>query len=134
MRSTSPNSGANAAQNPRAQRLAAAARAATAAAADTAGGGLALLFASAPGAATPEGDTKLRSAAGFASAQAARDAANALMPQVQETLKARSVGSFAADPALGERAAGGVVMHPLLLLLNQTAFFDTFSVSYFSAG
>ena len=36
------------------------------------------------------------------------------MPQVQETLKARSVGSFAADPALGERAAGGVVMHPLL--------------------
>ena len=111
MRSTARNSGA---PNPRTQRLAAAARAATAAAADTAGGGLALLFASAPGAATPEGDTKLRSAAGFASAQAARDAANALMPQVQETLKARGIGSFAADPALGERAAGGVVMHPLL--------------------
>jgi signal transduction histidine kinase len=96
------------------QRLAEATRAATAAALDATGGGLAILFASPAGADAPQSETQLRSAAGFTSAQAARDAAESLMPRVRETLETRQAGAFAAEPALGECASGGIVMHPLL--------------------
>jgi len=114
LRSASQNTGARPTQEPQTQGLGDAARATTAAAMNEAGGGLALLFAAAPGTAAPREGTRLRSAAGFASAQAARDAADILMPRVLETLEARQAGSFAAEPALGERAGGGIVMHPLL--------------------
>lgn len=89
-------------------------QAATAAVADQVGGGLALLF-------TAGGDTpgsaqeaRLRFAAGFASPQTARKAANILMPQVVETLAARARTAAAGEPALGNPARGQIVMHPLM--------------------
>jgi signal transduction histidine kinase len=101
-------------QSERTQRLAAAVRSAAAAAADQVGGGVALVFACAPGENAPEGATRLRAAAGFASAQAARDAAKAVLPHVREVLEARAVGAFAAAPEFGERAAAGLQVHPLV--------------------
>jgi signal transduction histidine kinase len=105
----------SASQADRTQRLARAVRAAAAAAADDVDGGLALVFAAAPGDDAPESAARLRAAAGFPSAQAARDAASDLLPLVRETLDARAMGSFAANAALGERAAAGLLMHPLVL-------------------
>ncbi len=99
-------------QSAQTQQLAAAVRAAAAAAANRVGGGLALVFAC--GNASAEDTTRLRAAAGFPSAQAARHAAERLMPQVCETLEARAVGSYAADAALGARASGGLAIHPLV--------------------
>ena len=99
-------------QSARTQQLAAAVRAAAAAAANRVGGGLALVFAC--GEASAEGTTRLRAAAGFPSAQAARDASQTLLPQVRETLEAQAVGSYAADASLGARASGGLAIHPLI--------------------
>jgi len=77
-------------------------------------GGLALVFAAAPGDASPEAAARLRAAAGFVTAQEARDAAEQLLPRVQEVLASRAVLELPADPALGERASGGVVLQPLV--------------------
>lgn len=107
-------SGAAARQSQRTQQLAAAVRAAAASAADAVGGGLALVFAAAPGDRSAESPTKLRAAAGFASAQAAREAAALLLPQVREAIESRAMGSYAADTSLGERSRGGLVVHPLV--------------------
>lgn len=114
MGAESGNSGARADQNRRTAELAAAARAATVAAADEAGGGVALLFVATPGDESTDGAARLRAAAGFITPQAAKDAAAVLGAQVRETLETRGFGSFAADPVLGERAAAGVLMHPLI--------------------
>ena len=86
-------------QSARAQQHAAAVRAAAVAAANRVGGGLALVFACSESSA--DGNPRLRAAAGFPSAQAARDAAQQLLPQVNETLEAGAVGSYAADASLG---------------------------------
>ena len=96
----------------RTQRLAAAVRSAAVTAADEASGGLALVFATASDGADSE-VPRLRSAAGFTSADAARQAAALLDPEVRETLQSGGIGAFAANAALGERAAGGVMMYPL---------------------
>jgi len=96
----------------RTQQLAAAVRSAAVAAANRVGGGLALVFACGGG--SGEGTPRLRAAAGFPSAQAARDAAQLLLPQVGEALEAQAVGSYAADASLGARASGGLTIHPLV--------------------
>jgi signal transduction histidine kinase len=93
--------------------LAAAVRSAAASAADEVGGGLALIFGTAPGDESSESRTRLRAAAGFASPQAAREAAQRLLPQVEETLQTGALGAYAADEGLGPRAAGGLLIHPL---------------------
>jgi signal transduction histidine kinase len=94
----------------RTQRLASAVRAATVTAADEAGGGLALVFARP---ASGDDAPRLRSAAGFTSADKAREAAALLAADVRETLESGGIGSFAANAELGERAGGGVMMYPL---------------------
>jgi signal transduction histidine kinase len=99
-------------QSARTRQLAAAVRTAAAAAANRVGGGLALVFAC--NEASGDGAPRLRGAAGFPSAQAARDAAQRLLPEVCETLEAQAVGSYAADAYLGARASGGLAIHPLI--------------------
>jgi len=99
-------------QSAQTQQLAAAVRAAAVAAANRVGGGLALVFAC--GEASAEDTARLRAAAGFSSAEAARDAAQRLLPQVSETLEAQLVGSYAADAFLGARARGGLTIYPLI--------------------
>ncbi|MCH8134226.1 MAG: hypothetical protein IIA30_16900 [Myxococcales bacterium] len=101
-------------QQARKQQLAAAVRAAAANAADEVGGGLALIFAAAPGESGIECASRLRAAAGFSSAQAARDAAQTLLPEVRDALEHRAVGSYGAHPSLGERGVGGTQVHPLI--------------------
>jgi len=96
----------------RTQRLATAVRTAAVAAADAAGGGMALVFA-APSAAGASDAPRLRSAAGFPSADSARQAAVLLGAEVRETLVSAGITSHAPRPELGERAGGGVVMFPL---------------------
>jgi signal transduction histidine kinase len=82
--------------------------------AERVGGGLALVFAAAPGNGNPAAAARLRAAAGFGAAQEARDAAEQLMPRVQEVLATRSPSVCPPHPALGERARGGLVVHPLI--------------------
>ena len=101
-------------QQARKQQLAAAVRAAAANAADEVGGGLALIFAAAPGESGIECTSRLRAAAGFSSAQAARDAAQTLLPEVRDALEHRAVGSYGAHPSLGQRGVGGTQVHPLI--------------------
>ena len=108
---TAPRSDASG-NDERTQRLAVAVRNAAVQVADDCGGGMVLVFAA------PAGDKaadapRLRAAAGFATAQAAREAATSLEPQVRETLQSGRVGSYSADAALGDRGAGGVMMYPL---------------------
>jgi signal transduction histidine kinase len=105
--------GGGASQSPRSQRLAAATRAAAARAAEHVGGGLALVFA-APGEAGPQAAARLRAAAGFATPQAARDVAQLLLPRVQALLESGTSTTLAGDPALGPRAAGGLLLEPLV--------------------
>ncbi len=100
-------------QSPRSQRLAAAARAGAAEAAEKVGGGLALVFAAAPGDASAEAAARLRAAAGFASAQTARDAAEHLLGRVRGVLESGRPERSEPDPTLGERAAGGILLVPL---------------------
>jgi signal transduction histidine kinase len=98
----------------RTQQLAGAARAATAAAADHAGGGIALLFVCSPDLSASDEMPQLRAAAGFGSAGAAKQAAASIAVQAQDARLASGISAFAPDPTLGERAAAGVVMHPLV--------------------
>ena len=97
----------------RTQDLATALRTAASRSAERVGGGLALIFASAPGETTLESASRLRAAAGFASAQNARDAASLLMPAVQEVLESGEVHRPKPLAELGERATGSFVIHPL---------------------
>jgi signal transduction histidine kinase len=105
--------GGGASQSPRSQKLAAATRAVALRVAERVGGGLALVFAAAPGEAGSQA-ARLRAAAGFATAQAARDVAQLLLPRVQALLESGTGASLPADPALGPRAAGGLLLQPLV--------------------
>ncbi len=104
--------GAVSGNDERTQRLAGAVRNAAVQIADECGGGTVLVFAAPPGDQASDAP-RLRAAAGFASAQAAREAASNLEPQVRETLGSGAVASYAADTSLGDRGAGGVMMYPL---------------------
>jgi len=104
----------NGAPASRARQLAAAARAATANVLDHAGAGIALLFVGSPELTSQNELPPLRAAAGFDSADTAKQIAASITPQVQEALSAAGISSFAPDPKLGERAAAGLVMHPLI--------------------
>ncbi len=93
------------------EELAATLRSAALAAADAVGGGVALLFAG-----TGDGsDLRLRTAAGFGSPGAAREAAQAVLPLAREAAidggAARALEPLAA---LGPRGAQGLVVAPLV--------------------
>jgi signal transduction histidine kinase len=60
------------------------------------------------------GSAQLRAAAGFARAEDAREAARALLPHVRESLDARSQQQLDPIPSLGDRAAGALVIRPLV--------------------
>ena len=94
----------------RTQRLAAALRAAASRAAEGANGGVALVFATAGSDAS---ELRLRAASGFAVADDARESAAALLPQVRESLSEDGIQAVRNIGALGERASGGVWIHPL---------------------
>jgi signal transduction histidine kinase len=102
------------AQAQRTQSLATALRAAASWAAEQVGGGICLVFAAAPGDGSPEGAERLRAAAGFASAQAARDAAQAVLPLVRETLRGSAPRQIDAPRELAERAKLGLRLLPLV--------------------
>jgi signal transduction histidine kinase len=96
------------------QALAQAVRKLAAKAVEQAGGGLSLVFATTPDDESADGATRLRAAAGFASPHAARDAAQMLLPDVRSTIAARSRETLCPLPSLGERAANGLEIHPLV--------------------
>jgi signal transduction histidine kinase len=102
------------AQAQRTQTLATALRAAAAWAAEQMGGGVCLVFAAAPGDGTADGAARLRAAAGFSSAQAARDAAQAVLPEVRKTLTASAPRRIDAPAALAERGKAGLQLLPLV--------------------
>jgi len=104
-------------ENPRDERprraadeLGRALRASAGRAAEAVGGGLALLFTG-----DPDGTRlRLRTAAGFASPEAARAAADALLPLAREAaLEGGPARSAPAPEALGARGRGGLVLVPL---------------------
>jgi len=96
------------------QPLAQAVRKLAAKAAEQSGGGLSLVFATAPGDAGADGTTRLRAAAGFATPQAARDAAQMLLSDVRNAIATGSRKVLCPMPALGERAMHGLEIHPLV--------------------
>ena len=102
------------AQAQRTQSLATALRAAASWAAEQMGGGICLVFAAAPGDASNDGAARLRAAAGFPSAQAARDAAQAVLPEVRQTLQGSAPRRLAAPAALADRAKAGLQLLPLV--------------------
>jgi signal transduction histidine kinase len=89
--------------------LAAALRNAASRAADAASGGVALVFAAGGDAL----DLRLRAASGFAAADDARQAAGVLLPHVRDVVRSDAERGLVHVPALGPRAAGGMVIHPL---------------------
>jgi signal transduction histidine kinase len=98
----------------RTQNLATALRAAASWAAEQVGGGLCLIFAAAPGDESADRAARLRAAAGFPSAQAARDAAQAVLPLVRQALDERAPRQLDAPAALAERAKLGLRLLPLV--------------------
>ncbi len=96
----------------RTEALAAAMRSSASFAVEAVNGGVALVFVSA----RPEDPDSacLRAAAGFGSATEARDAAEVLLPRVREVAASRSVGTVDPIEALGDRAAGGLIIRPLV--------------------
>jgi signal transduction histidine kinase len=101
-------------QAQRTQNLATALRAAAAWSAEQAGGGICLVFASAPGDEADDSASRLRAAAGFPSAQAARDAARVLLPEVQHTLGGTAIRKIDPPAALAARAKAGLQLFPLV--------------------
>jgi signal transduction histidine kinase len=77
------------------------------------GGGVALVFASAPGDDSDKSSGRLRTAAGFPTPQAARDAARHLGSQVREVIVSESPARIEAPAPFGERAAAGLEIVPL---------------------
>jgi len=102
------------AQAQRTQSLATALRAAAAWSAEQAGGGICLVFAAAPGDNSADSAARLRAAAGFPSAQAARDAAQAMLPEVHRTILGTAPRLVDPPAALGERAKAGLRLFPLV--------------------
>jgi signal transduction histidine kinase len=97
------------------QALAQALRKTASAAAEQVGGGLSLIFAAAPGDDSLDKTARLRAAAGFNSPHSAREAAQMLLPQVRNAIADQAREALSALPSLGERAAGGLEIHPLVL-------------------
>lgn len=110
--SAAPSSAGARAQ--RTQSLATALRAAAAWSAEQVGGGICLVFAAAPGDDSTDSAARLRAAAGFASAQAARDAAQAMLPEVHQTLRGTAPRQVDPPAALAERAKTGLRLLPLV--------------------
>jgi len=110
---TANGSTPDAVEDPHRKQLAAALRGVASSAADHAGGGLALVFATTPGEDAAAGAARLRAAAGFASPQAARDAAAMLERDVHNAIASQHRESLPALPSLGERAAHAIEIHPL---------------------
>jgi signal transduction histidine kinase len=89
--------------------LAAVLRSAASRAADATSGGCALVFAAGGDAL----DLRLRAASGFAAPDDARAAAGAVLPHVRDVVRSDAERGLVHIPALGPRAAGGMVIHPL---------------------
>ncbi len=101
-------------ENPsRQQQLAAAMRDAASTLAERAGGAV-LVFAADSQSASSASVSKLRAAAGFAEAEAARRAASALATEIQEVTSRRTERVLDALPSLGDRGLGGTLITPLL--------------------
>jgi len=96
----------------RTRALAAALRSSASSAVETVNGGVALVFVSV----RPEDPDSacLRAAAGFGNATEARGAAEVLLPRVREVAATRSIAKFDPIEALGNRSAGGLIIHPLV--------------------
>ncbi len=77
------------------------------------GQGVCLIFAAMPGDSGIEAAHQLKAAAGFDSADAAREAADALMPMVGESLRNGETTGAPGQPSLGSRCAAGLSLHPL---------------------
>jgi signal transduction histidine kinase len=73
-----------------------------------------MVFAAAPGDSSAGSAARLRAAAGFASAQAARDAAVAILPEIQQTLRSTAPRQIEPPAALAERAKTGLRLLPLV--------------------
>jgi signal transduction histidine kinase len=100
--------------NQQTQALAQALRKAASTAAEQVGGGLSLIFAAAPGDDSLDSTARLRAAAGFNTPHSAREAAQMLLPQVLNAIAGQAREALSALPSLGERAAGGLEIHPLV--------------------
>ena len=96
-----------------ADQLGVALRDATSRAVEFAGGGCALLFVAKLDDAE-SGSARLRAAAGFGSANDARDAAAGILPSVQETIKSRESSETSPPAGLGKRAVGGISIFPIV--------------------
>jgi signal transduction histidine kinase len=83
-------------------------------AAEQVGGGLSLVFAAAPGDDSLDNTARLRAAAGFNTPHAAREAAQMLLPQIRNAIADQTREVLSALPSLGERAASGLEIHPLV--------------------
>ena len=95
------------------QRLAAALRSSASQLAERAGGGVVLVFAAAPGDRSLDNAARLRAAAGFPMAESAREAAQALLANVNEVLESGSERVLDPLPSLGERGAGALLIVPM---------------------
>jgi signal transduction histidine kinase len=102
------------AQAQRTQSLATALRAAAAWSAEQVGSGVCLVFAAAPGDNSADSAAKLRAAAGFPSAQAARDAAQAILSEVHQTIRGTAPRQVEPPVVLAERAKTGLRLLPLV--------------------
>ena len=95
------------------QQLTAALRATASRAASTTGG-CALLFASLPGDPGSDSQAKLRAAAGFPSADAARTASEAILSEVRDAIANQESKDLGIVDPLGARGAGGATALPLI--------------------
>jgi len=99
----------------RKQQLAADLRTRASGIAERAGGGVAMIFVSEPENGSPENSTRLRAAAGFPVAEAAKDAAQALMATVREVIATGVEQRLGAIPSLEDRSKGGLIIVPMTL-------------------
>ena len=83
--------------------------------AERADGGVAMIFVAAAENGSPENTTRLRAAAGFPLAEAARDASQALMATIREVIASRTEQRIGAIPSLEERSKGGLIIVPMIL-------------------
>jgi len=97
----------------RTQLLVSALKAAAARASELAGGGSVLCFAAVPGEPDGPAPARLRAAAGFATPEQAREAADALAPGITECLQRGHGLTTGAPSEMGPRAAAGVTLLPL---------------------
>jgi len=74
-----------------------------------------MIFVSEPENGSPENSTRLRAAAGFPVAEAAKDAAQALMATVREVIATGVEQRLGAIPSLEDRSKGGLIIVPMTL-------------------